>query len=550
MTQPDASLRPQKTFVSYSINYEDVLLRRLFADRLDGFFIDIGAQHPQLDNDLFGLYELGWRGINVEPNPTYFQLLQKVRGRDRNLQIVLSDVSGELITFFEVEGSGLSTCDEQQAMACAAQGYGIKRHMLRTSTLRDVLKQESPPKIDILKIDVEGFEEKVLAGNDWDSYRPSIIIVESTYPETPVRRPTKIPSNLEAVGYRRVHFDGLNDFYAEANFDTPPGAFDPPNVFDHFVRFETARLDEENKALRETLLIRENSFKSAEAYAHDLEAERQALQARLTEQEKSFRSAETYAHDLEVERNSLEKRISQLESVEEAYQEITHEHQVIRSHFDQVNRTAQAFRSIALSLLDQDVDLEEVLRVPHRKLERRPKLCPEDANQKQSLVAIDRAPFDQTIEPISLPNDQLPSEVIVEVLQQRVQVLRVANDRLLNDVRDLKQENRRLLAAVSQLQSDNFALNRALGPSFAISGELATLNAAMERLCESVKESTSSVTRGWEARSLQQVELDAASAETLRSQNALALQRVEAMERSTSWRVTKPLRFLGRLIKG
>jgi FkbM family methyltransferase len=226
MNQLDRVSESPEPFVSYSINYEDVILRRLFPGKIDGFFVDVGAQHPRTDNDLFGLYELGWRGINVEPNPSYFALLQIVRAEDRNLQLALSDTENEPIIFFEVKGSGLSTCDEQQAMACVAQGYTIQRHDLRTSTLRRLLEHENPPHIDIMKVDVEGLEEKVLSGNDWTRFRPSVVLVEATYPETPVKRPTTIATDLAAAGYRHVHFDGLNDFYVEGSFEPPPCAFD------------------------------------------------------------------------------------------------------------------------------------------------------------------------------------------------------------------------------------------------------------------------------------------------------------------------------------
>ena len=42
----------------------------------------------------------------------------------------------------------------------------------------------APGEIDLLKIDVEGAEADVLAGNDWRRYRPKVIVAEAIAPGT------------------------------------------------------------------------------------------------------------------------------------------------------------------------------------------------------------------------------------------------------------------------------------------------------------------------------------------------------------------------------
>jgi hypothetical protein len=56
---------------SYAQNYEDVMLRRAFADTREGFYVDVGATDPQRDSATRYFYELGWRGINIEPAAQY-----------------------------------------------------------------------------------------------------------------------------------------------------------------------------------------------------------------------------------------------------------------------------------------------------------------------------------------------------------------------------------------------------------------------------------------------------------------------------------------------
>lgn len=237
-------------FASYSLNYEDVILNRLFPTQEHGFYVDVGAGHPRFENDLFALYNRGWSGINIEPNEHFFKLHQQTRPRDQNFCMLLSDGHGEPLTYYQIEGSGLSTCDEAQARQHAAHGHVLQARNVHVGTLAGVLSEAGAGAIDILKVDVEGFEEKVLSGNDWERFRPSVVLVEATYPESPERRPTKIASFMEQRGYRHVLFDGLNDFYLEHSFKEPPGLTLPPNVFDHFVPAEIADLRNHAQSLQ------------------------------------------------------------------------------------------------------------------------------------------------------------------------------------------------------------------------------------------------------------------------------------------------------------
>src|SRR4051812_21085326 len=83
-------------FVSYSANCEDVILRRIFGNEPNGFYIDVGAAHPTFENDTKLLYDSGWHGINIEPNKEFFDVLARERTRDVNLNMVLSDTIGAI----------------------------------------------------------------------------------------------------------------------------------------------------------------------------------------------------------------------------------------------------------------------------------------------------------------------------------------------------------------------------------------------------------------------------------------------------------------------
>ena len=232
-------------FVSYSANREDVILNRVFGNRDSGFYIDVGAAHPLYENDTKALYDRGWRGVNIEPSPEFFPELAAQRPLDRNMNVAASDVPGS-ITFYQVVGTGLSTCDADEAEKAAAKGFEVVPHVIEAMTLRGILETTPTTTIDLLKVDVEGLELQVLSSNDWTRFRPKVILAEATFPETPVRRADGVAPYLAAQGYRQVYFDGLNDYYVDEDFQATPEMFDrPPNLFDNFETYLQHELSEE-----------------------------------------------------------------------------------------------------------------------------------------------------------------------------------------------------------------------------------------------------------------------------------------------------------------
>jgi FkbM family methyltransferase len=264
---------PSARFLSYSVNNEDVILNRIFGKQDSGFFVDVGAAHPLFENDTRALYERGWCGINIEPDFDFFRALTEERPRDTNLNLAVSDEAGE-ITFHKVLGTGLSTCDPDGAARAKAKGFEVVRHTLRAVTLREILAGSRSFGIDLLKVDVEGFELKVLASNDWGRFRPKIILAEGTYPESPLRRDDGVAGYLAAQGYRHVYFDGLNDFYAEQSFSLDPEIFDRPvNLFDNFVPLAQNLAERANVELELQLDALRQERKDAGIYIDSLKTE-------------------------------------------------------------------------------------------------------------------------------------------------------------------------------------------------------------------------------------------------------------------------------------
>ncbi len=170
------------TMVSYAQNREDVLLQRLFPRDHLGFYVDVGAGDPVEFSVTKHFYDRGWHGINLEPAAHYFDRLVAQRPRDVNLKIGAWDSDGELDLLEATTPTGLSTFLEDVARSGGMAGIEFRRRRVPVSTLVSVLGAYAPDVIDFLKVDVEGAESRVLAGNDWGRFRPRVVVVESTRP--------------------------------------------------------------------------------------------------------------------------------------------------------------------------------------------------------------------------------------------------------------------------------------------------------------------------------------------------------------------------------
>ena len=89
--------------------------------------------------------------------------------------------------------------------------------------------------INFLKIDVEGFEKSVIESNDWNKYRPWLVLVEATLPNSQIESYEDWEKIILEANYQFVYADGLNRFYLAKEHDELAERLKyPPNVFDQF----------------------------------------------------------------------------------------------------------------------------------------------------------------------------------------------------------------------------------------------------------------------------------------------------------------------------
>ena len=62
---------------------QDELVWEFFSRRAEGFFVEVGANHPRDGSQTWLLEQAGWRGILVEPQAALFQALCQERLRSK-----------------------------------------------------------------------------------------------------------------------------------------------------------------------------------------------------------------------------------------------------------------------------------------------------------------------------------------------------------------------------------------------------------------------------------------------------------------------------------
>jgi FkbM family methyltransferase len=197
---------------SYAQNFEDVLLWRALGHVENGFYIDIGAQHPVADSVSKAFYKRGWRGIHVEPTRAYAEMLRKDRPDELVIEAAVSDRHGTM-AFYEIPETGLSTGDAAIADFHRSKGFQVLQRQVPVLTLDDVLAKAGSRDIHWLKIDVEGFETLVIKGWRNHAIKPWVLVIESTAPNSTRDVSGDWENEVLALGYEFANFDGLSKYY-------------------------------------------------------------------------------------------------------------------------------------------------------------------------------------------------------------------------------------------------------------------------------------------------------------------------------------------------
>ena len=221
--------------ISYTGNFEDILLQRCFRNVTDGFYIDIGAHHPTSASVTRLFYDRGWTGINIEPGEGIVAL-RNDRPRDANLEVAVADFEGRTTFWVHSDNTGTSTMASDVPGVVSDKAGAIKPLEVTVTTLNKIIESHAAGRhVHFLKIDAEGAENAIVCSTDWTRHRPEVIVIESTEPYTNARRIEPWQDVLAKSGYQMAYFDGVNDFWIRNESAALQDCFAVPvNVLDGF----------------------------------------------------------------------------------------------------------------------------------------------------------------------------------------------------------------------------------------------------------------------------------------------------------------------------
>ena len=176
---------------SFALNELDLKLRNYLGEE-PGIFIEAGGNDGiSQSNTLYFERYHQWRGILVEGIPDLAAkcLTNRPRAWVENCALVPFDfdephVSMTYCNLMSVVDGAMKTPEEEAVhIATGEEVQQLQRYKVdvRTKTLSAIIEAYGAPKIDLLSLDVEGYELQVLQGLDLERHGPSWMLIEARY---------------------------------------------------------------------------------------------------------------------------------------------------------------------------------------------------------------------------------------------------------------------------------------------------------------------------------------------------------------------------------
>lgn len=203
------------------------IYRGIFGYRNYGNFLDIGALDGLSYSNTYGLALAGWKGIMLEPVEKFYSVCKDYYKDYPNI-VVLNYAAGDKheIKNIYTGNHACSTMSHEFKSLVENTGYGKDFYkdfeiceVITLDSLLDsfyVMKAFFKGPLDVVSIDVEGYELEVLKGFSIDIWKPKMVIIESHEYTTTGDRPVLAPQINEYFkknDYIKIYSDDINSIF-------------------------------------------------------------------------------------------------------------------------------------------------------------------------------------------------------------------------------------------------------------------------------------------------------------------------------------------------
>ena len=165
----------------YSQWGEDKYITNFFKDKSNGIYLDIGCFHPLMYSNTCLLHRKGWRGINIDINPTSIDLFNIARPKDINLCTTINQTKEVFEIYYDDPFSPVNTLDKQFYENLKNKSEKERKKLtVESKSIKEILDiSKIKQNIDFINLDVEGMDLKILKNIDFNQLKPKLIAVET-----------------------------------------------------------------------------------------------------------------------------------------------------------------------------------------------------------------------------------------------------------------------------------------------------------------------------------------------------------------------------------
>lgn len=165
----------------YSQWGEDQYITQFFKEKEKGIYLDIGCFNPFMYSNTCLLHRRGWKGINIDINPTSIDLFNIARPNDFNICTALNDEKKTFEVYQDDPFSPINTLDKKFYESLEKSFFKNKKIFnIKSKTIDEIIDLSGiKENIDFINIDVEGSDYQVLKQIKIDKLKPKLISIET-----------------------------------------------------------------------------------------------------------------------------------------------------------------------------------------------------------------------------------------------------------------------------------------------------------------------------------------------------------------------------------